>query len=470
MDNGNTKPLEDENVVERILELYIKYNFLTNVIPNMSIKSSTPESIIYKDVFYKTIFEEWQKYILNYDTKDLPKEQQQEINYLKDYLKDIRVRNGKDVINYSDPNKIENEELKKALIKYSWKETIDNNYYSVSSQSIDNDKKKQNIYNLYINCETNKLHQILLEFVKKCKEKGLEYYFEFNEHEHRDDILIIKSNEENLKEYISILKEIIKNNNLEKNIFDIPIFSSPIDSKIGYTINSDTTKSFIERRINHLNECIKEETINYIINELYKEIILPSGRKVLYKELLIKNLAFIEQDNLINNPNINIPEKERKSREFTLLLEKEIGKKFNTIMDALYSNDKNLKIEIQVNKIKIIITYNDIKKLLKNQTYYMNNNYKKFKVSLIKRIKLTSSSYGIDSNNYAFDIMNPNKKDDKKSSNIINDLTPTENIEIKSSYKTSKESKKEGIILENNHKPRSIEKIIEDIKSNISKL
>ena len=37
------------------------------------------------------------------------------------------------------------------------------------------------------------------------------------------------------------------------------------------------------------------------------------------------------------------------------------------------------------------------------------------------------------------------KKDDKKSSNIINDLTPTENIEIKSSYKTSKESKKKEL-------------------------
>lgn len=456
-------PLERDEFIDTVLDAFINYNHIENGLNTLNNRSNKVISIVYMEVFYKLVFNKWKDSIMNIDTNNLDEPTRNKIIILKEYLKDLKAINGRTALKLSDPKEVDDQDLKDALETYTWNKKK-NNCIHINSDILRKSNNKPKVC-LYLNCDTSKLHQIIIEFIKKCERSNLVYDFSFNESDFIDDNLIIFCDEKDQSKYIKIINEIIKEKELEDFIYNPPFLTGTINDNIGYGLTNTVNNEYLKKRYQHLEECVRLVAREWIIKLFDKTIRNKSSESIQYKKFLIHSLLKVKKKNIFNNQDIDINDKEL-NKAVSEVLDKDLYK----ILNYLLKPSSMFRLEVNYRSRKIVFNNNDIDDLLKEQVSLFRKVSDDFKKQVLYKIKFSSPNYDIDIANYAYDINTGRvrKKESKPLSEIYN-LSPTDNINNDSDRYITSRKRVDGRIIDKNHTPRHKKSLLQSIKDIIGK-
>ncbi|MBR2711393.1 MAG: hypothetical protein IKE89_02875 [Bacilli bacterium] len=153
-------------------------------------------------------------------------------------------------------------------------------------------------HRLYINCECTDTFDIASLFTDKCMERGIPFYYKFDDYANRDDSLVIYSSSKYLKYYIEILRELKKENpELFSRICDPTVLAGNIDGWIGYGSEPKkdaygNLRSFNQVRADALKRAL-EKTINEWIFRNFNKVIRQGNNNITVGQIL--------EDNVVNS-------------------------------------------------------------------------------------------------------------------------------------------------------------------------
>lgn len=460
-------PIDDEKVLDRIIEIYSSgepfYRQLSKTYEKKYKKGEYFQS--YSDSFYAMLFNKWKNRITQ-----MPKEEfcllYQNNVYGEDFIKlrrylktvaDVKTKEEADKIMYGSKN---DKELENAMDKYRYTafgEGTGWNHIKSKYVTAYKDISQKVEHRLYLNLESVDIHLVAKRFIEKCDEKSLPYYFKFSPYADRDDTFVIYSSTENLKEYISILKEI------EKEYPDMlslknppPLLTGKIDSFIGY--GSEPLKSgqesFNSVRTKHIEDCLKKIVYSYIRS--HKNDVVYSNyvkTKITLLEHLAIYAALAERKKLLSHyercekidmeeaRDKNIPYDYRSTIKRLGFQKQDLNdpkfldscrKMFEREIQKYIDNPNQTKDPIPLIGNEKLYNY-DFLNIMKKLLIPIKDLYPNCKKNIQKTIKDTSKDYGIDKDNYAFDTDKKEKifeyyKTDVNEKPIYNEPRNNENI------------------------------------------
>lgn len=417
-----TNPLDQKETIGKIIDCFCNdynfYNALTHCMANKKISGNY--SIHYRDQLEVFIFNKWKRVMLHYAdlaTPDLPTYHQLKI--LGEYLKDKNPKDYSEVAEIMDYESIKDNDLKKALNTFRWNQLgeysswnhIDSSYVLFGSH-----KREKIEHRLYINCDSNYTHQIIYEFMKKCHERHIRYYFKYDIYGDRDDTIVFYSDTKHVPIYADILNEIKKEHRLDSHLHEPPLLAGRIDGWIGYGSepldeNGRSVYSFNSKREKHLKRCIYEETYRWVKANLNNEY-QYKNRKVDYETYIISRMIDYKKGYLLNY--ITDSDKQRQvfgygkkdieSPNFDYVIYQGLRQNFDKILENSKNPDSDFQLDVPFQNGKITFGMKDINQMVKEQTSFMNKASSKYQEALKNRIQRTANDYEISSNNYAFDI------------------------------------------------------------------
>jgi hypothetical protein len=279
-------PLDNTDTIKKLIKAYSKkndgfggyYGQLTK-----TVEKKYHRGECYKedaDYFYAMMFNKWKNSILNMSREDFEQLKQQgsfenDLIVLRNYLKTIP-----DVTTMQEANKIfygqyNNQTLKDAMEKYRWTSFGENSgWVHVASRYVTakSDKIPKVQHRLYLDTESVDTYKMISQFVEKCDEHKLPYYFKFDKCGNRDDTIVIYSDTENLLQYVQLLNEIKQQNpNLVSRANEPPVLTGKIDNWIGYGSEPPKkadghSQSFNSLRSGIIEKAIDDETKDWIMS------------------------------------------------------------------------------------------------------------------------------------------------------------------------------------------------------------
>lgn len=302
-----SNPFDDLTNISKIVASYSRGN-LYNSIQHQNVESKVVG--IYdtrqEDKFYADIFNVWKKNVVTMTQEEYlklaaRKKVDKDFIEMRKYLKTVGdVKTKKEVMDILYKNN--SQELLDALEKYNpFDQSMSWSY--CTNRYLDNRRSKGYGINhrLYLNVDSNKVHKLANEFIKKCGEMHLLYEFKFDAYANRADTFVVYCSDDNLLLFVKIL-ELIKqeNKDLEHAFHKPPLLTGAYKGWIGYGEEYDKAKSsYSDDRANYLSQVLdadfkewkktlvgKEVTVgkrkfsdlDYICYEMYKER-LASQRK-----------------------------------------------------------------------------------------------------------------------------------------------------------------------------------------------
>lgn len=258
--------------------------------------------------------------------------------------------------------------------------------------------------------------------VEKCNEHQLPYYFKFAKRGNRDDTAVIYSDTENLMRYIEILREIKQEHpELAEIAKEPPCLTGKIDNWIGYGSEPPETPEGEKQSFNSLRETVLE---NAIEKEMKKWLVAHKDVKINYdgKDIPIQEYISHKITNAwIEKLAINYKYKYKDETNDDMA--KRLGYSFSELASSKFKE----KIYSVVSNISQQICNGDIEQV-NDVTIMFNNNYKhhlpssiyeritdelvleipKYDSEFTNNIKSAiikeSANYGIDTNNFCFDV------------------------------------------------------------------
>lgn len=451
-------PLDDENTIREIIAGYVdKYN-MYNGLTRRHIDGKQKGLCDVKDRndLYVFIFREW-KYILGELVKrGVIKEQyKKDAALLVHYLEDKNPTTFKEVNQIMDYEEIKEEDLARAMRHFRWNkigefsgwEHIHSNYVrygTCKNQAIE--------HRLYINCDSTVTHKLARRFMQKCNENRLSYYFKFDGYGGRDDTLVIYCDTKHLEPYVRILREIEQEENLRSSLHEPPITTSKILGWIGYGSEPfEENKSFNEIRASHLEQCINEESYEWMMRNLNSRFRL-NGEEITYREYLVRGIvkAILEyyekytRDTESEKKYKGYTKKDIETREFKENVRRYVIRYFSTIMNFYKTGVISEAIEVPVSDGKAKISKDILENARRKQVDFMQKNSKRFSTDLKVRIKRTSEKFGIDPDNYACDLYLVEKLGKVRESKVSN-MNPTASVSPSATYKVGNNPRR-GVI------------------------
>ena len=378
-------PFNNPLIIDNILEAYLTDNGFYSGLVDFYVNSGCGKVVgeinrNYADRFYLELFREWSislKRIFDsgkYDSKD-----HDALKQLLEYINNQNPENSFDVLKILSPN---DSNLKRILNKYRLYNEQNRFFHIDSSYVHCNREEKQVVeHRLYINCDSNYMHFIAYQFLKKCHDKGLSYYFKFDFDGNRDDNFVVYSDTDHLEKFIEILTSIKNEYNLDSHIYNNPLLTGRIDGWLGYGSEPENSgvDSYNTLRKRHLDDCIRKEVVDYILDN-HNKYINVDKKNISISDYIINNLFNeLKNDNMSDN-----------------FLKMELFKNFDDIIDGI-----NLCDDVDFEYFTISLDCLDT--ILKKMIIMLRDN-NHFKENLRRRIIKTASLYGIDSDNYSVDL------------------------------------------------------------------
>lgn len=430
-----SNPLDNNRFIKEMLYYYVySDNMIDEVTRNDQISDVHP-SIIFHDLLYKMICIEWiNKIDLLYNSMDKSDENYSEIKQLHDYLSNCNVRSFKDTFNLIGNGY---KDCATLFSKYGFFSDLNYNPICINTSSEDTFD-----HCLAINCSVQKMHLFLFKLFEKCKKNNLDYCVEFDEK--GSEMLSIKvySNTDNLPIYLDLIKKVIEENEIEKELGPLPLVVGEISKNIGYMSGSD---DFIERRVRDIKKCIERETAEWIKRTLNSNIITSTGREIPYKYYLFSKIVIDKKHSLLKQSD-KYPAQEINTREFSYVLTESLINNYKNILHALIHNDYQYQFIVPFKSINVVFTYDDFKDLLKSQTEFFKDSVK-YQENVKKRIK--EESLSVDFDNYGIDFSSSHllgKEEAGKKSSI--------SLEVLNNFSSdnmrSNNNSREGRILDSN--------------------
>lgn len=411
-------PLDNMETIDAIIDAYmdnpmnmykglVTYHYQKD--QNKKVTYNTP----LRDAFYVYIFNDWKQTIKHISEKNLLSEDQnKKASILSFYLNGFKPKSYKEIKEILEGENTSSE-IREALMDYRWDllgrgsswNHIDSRYIYGRTHS-----RSQISHRLYLNCDSSLTHLIGLEFMKKCKQRMIRFYYKFSNSATRDDTMVFYSDTKNLKNYVEILEEIKEEYGLDNQIYSPPVLTGKINGWIGYGSEPNilgVRYSFNSLRELHLKKCIEEEVGSWIRNHLNIGIYV-NNTKISYQEYLEKLIIEQLRDKMRGLSYKKLSEEEINAKEFENAILPYIRKHFLEILDMFEGKKKSFDDKEKDVYIRdVIIPYKnetisvspfDIKNVFLKQIDLLRKNDQHFKERLRKRIIDTSSSYGISSN------------------------------------------------------------------------
>ena len=441
-------PLEDQETLNGLIrgytEKYSMYNGITR--GNAKNKTSGRYTIKDRDDLYVFIFNEW-KYILTELLKRnaITEKFKPLATVLVRYLQTLNPKTYQEVMDIMDEEEIKDEKLKEAMQHFGWNkigeysswEHIHSNYVRYGTS-----KNQEIRHRLYINSDSTSTHRLALRFMQKCNERKLSYYFKFDDVGARDDTFVIYSDTKHLMPYITILRELAKEDSLRGKFHTPPVMTSKIDGWIGYGSEPEEEKtSFNEKRANHLEKCIKEESSAWMERNLNSKFRL-NGKEITYQQYLIRGIvkAVVNHYKKYTGTGESVRKFRGYVKEdvttpfFEELVRRYVIHYFPTIMEYYRGNTKSFKIEMPFKAGKIQIYRDMLEEARREQVSFIHKNSKRFQKDLLARIKRTAKEAGIDPENYACDEYILKELQDSPTTRVSK-VNPTPNVSGTANYK-----------------------------------
>ncbi len=417
-------PLDDISIMDDLIDIYLERpdHIYSGLVKNDFYQNQKKKTCVYgeklRDDFYLAIFRDWKEAIQHISRKGLlSKEENRKARILSFYL------NGCNPTNYDEIMEVLNGEnatieIREALTDFRWDllgsfsswKHIDSRYIYGRTH-----KRNEISHRLYINCDSYLSHFIGLEFIKKCKERRLKFYFKFDGRAERDDTMVFYSDTKNLCSYIEILEEIKDEFGLEDSLYNPPMLTGKIHGWIGYGSEPNIVGnrySFNSLRELHLTKCIHKEVGSWVRNHLGITLNL-NGRRMSNQSYIEQVLLNCVEESARNSIYYSFCEDELQSVEFRRAVLTGIRNHFSEILDIFegfkdqfddQSDDVSLNsVVIPFHDKKIYLSIYHVREAFCKQIELLRGNDPQFRERLRKRIIMTSPSFGISAN-YAVDM------------------------------------------------------------------
>ncbi len=461
-------PIDDSKVVEKLITAYANeskglggfYGQLTKTVS----KEYTGGQFNQEDAnkFYAMLFNKWKNSIVNM-TRDEFAELYKKGSYGKDFIKMRNyLKNVPDVSTMKEANNIffgnkNDSELQTALEKYRWSAVGEaTGWVHVYSRDLTAKKDPRIVaeHRLYLDTESPDTYKMVTYFVEKCDKYHLPYYFKFDQMADRDDTIVIYSSSETLTDYVNILQEIKKEHpELISRVKEPPLLTGKIDGWIGYGSEPQKTpdgkrRSFNEIRSKVIEPIIEKHTKNWIMAHLNMQVTYKGQQLSFQNYIALKSTEF-----LIEKLETKYSNREETMKNFA----KKNGSSYNpqavvenlgyTLQDLKNPQFQKSVYNIMVANLKTSLpkvcngNYNDMSTLLINvrngkqisfpgsyleeilQSLSINitKNDPTFLPTIQNQIRNSAPKYGIDPNNFCFDIAAKNKLENIASKNKVDE-------------------------------------------------
>lgn len=439
-------PLDDENVMRTLLEVYLKNiendsGFYDNLIKTKN-KVSGNTNKEHADYFYSTLFNKWKRSIVLM-TKEKFTElfnknvYGQDLVALRNFLMTVPDAKTKKEADDIFSNKYENEKLNIAIKRYKWNSLGQGSGWEhVCSERLTayKDSYPSIEHRLYLNVDSVDIYELTSYMINKFEEKHMPYYFKFDKNGNRDDSIVIYSSTENLTNYVEALKEIKEEHpDLVLRIKEPPILTGKIDNWIGYGSEPPPDEycefqSFNQVRAKILEKSIENTTKDWISKNIDMKIIYNNKMMSLkdYFAVVATTALTEEVNNSLNKHNENSNESdinkdaliiyknitlkpsdlnnnekihevfEKVKKDMDLYIPKVLDETYNIFDEEVninFKDDKKIKIQAPYNLKNIVMKMSEI--IYDGDTVYRQN--------LRNEINNNSVKAGIDINKYCFD-------------------------------------------------------------------
>ncbi len=415
-------PMNDEHFLDYILDAYIGDgdgygSFYSNLVKTHYRKDKDKKVTNYflykyKNPYYTYLFQEWKsglEYIVTHLSFD--KNIRENALLILKYLKGKKPNSFEEVLSILNGNDTDRDDVKDALELLRWDKISEfSGWEYCDSRSVYAKTHKRDTiqHRLYINCDVPCVHLIALEFMKKCKERKVRFFFKFDEYGNRDDTMVFYSNTKNLATYVDILEEIKEEYNLDAHIYEPPVLTGKVNGWIGYGTENilGDQYSFNSFRQMHLKKCIQSSVGSWIRENPNMPIIIGE-KKEPYSQFLMKQMIRHVRGQCIKNREYSFQtyysDKDLKSKEFTQVVFQSLKSHIHEILDYFEGKSSFPRLEIPFKNGMIIINENDMKSIFQSQVQLLTKYYPPIRERIMSRIQDTSEGYGISSN-YAIDI------------------------------------------------------------------
>lgn len=377
-------------------------------------------------------FNEWKNSILNFDVENIKPEYKSGFIKLSKKLKGFSPKTVVDMyeFKYGSSTKkgiLEGDKDLKEIFKSldynrvndgkSWKFFASKYIYMGSGHSYDVHHR------FYVNTDSTETHYFSKLLIEKCEAKKMNYYFKIDEDGNRADTVVIYCSDENLLEFLDILKE-IKNEHPELNdhLHKPPFLTSNIDDWIGYGSEPSIRVDDKPCSYTSLRTKIIEESITKLNKDFIKKnkanTIKVKGKKMEFVDY-IAEIVFQDAFNELkdNAKYIKYYKTEEKFAEtygfkpsqlndskFINIYKDYVKSQIRKIINKIDTYDESDIMEFYGNnETKLKLKKTLIETALRKVIHIARTNTKDFDDRLREEIYARGEKYNLDKKNIAFD-------------------------------------------------------------------
>ena len=435
--NSITNPLDDDTVISDLISAYAEqkniYSYLTKVhVDDKEYKGQYYPQI--KDKLYAKLFKIWKENVLSLTDRQVDwliqhsSSVEEDYHQLRTYLKtvpDIKTKQEFMELVYKDENNLIEKYGWQSLGKYSGWTHISSRYLTARKEA-----GFEIEHRLYLNTESIDTEAVASFFIDKCMEKKIPFYFKYDEYGNRDDTIVIYSDTEHLEQYITILRELKKENvELFSRTHQPPILTGKIDNWIGYgaepqVLPNGERTSFNEVRSKAIEKGIKSAVSNWIYDH-QNDLINYNGNRITLSEYLTIKIT----EKIITSYKDDIDRYAEKGMvqqfydiyglvpndfikgNLKQVIEHYAKQNIATVIASRKNNktlDKKINIPTRDGK-KIGIYDSDFDTIFRKVTKQIIKHDPNFKKTVKDAIVRESKTMGIDTDKYCFDIASRDK-------------------------------------------------------------
>ena len=422
--NNISNPLDDDAFLDYIIDCYSDNRSIYNSITKYHLSQKKYHNGEYypakKDAYWVKLFNIWKNSVLSLSNNN--RVHNGELGELINYLRNMpEVKTADEFWALAnDENNLISRYGFQTLGEYSSWYHIDSSELSFHTHS-----RPPIEHRLYLNSESIDTFDIATLFTDKCMQRGIPFYYKFDDYADRDDSLVIYSSSQYLKYYIEILRELKRENpDLFSRLCDPPSMSGKIDGWIGYgsepeRASNGNLRSFNEVRANAIKRALEKTTNEWIFRNINKKV-RQGNRETTIGEIIesrivnsLYNVYYDRFNNYKNRGNASafyelygLVEDDFTSGNFRNLLYYYIHQNFNSIINRGVQNSIScppITIHTRENKI-IHIYYSNYEAQFKKMGSEIRRNDPSYKRSLKKNIEAEFQREGIDIKKSCFDI------------------------------------------------------------------
>ena len=422
--NNISNPLDDDALLDYIIDCYSDNRSIYNSITKYHLSQKKYHNGEYypakKDAYWVKLFNIWKNSVLSLSNNN--RVHNGELGELINYLRNMpEVKTADEFWALAnDENNLISRYGFQTLGEYSSWYHIDSSELSFHTHS-----RPPIEHRLYLNSESIDTFDIATLFTDKCMQRGIPFYYKFDDYADRDDSLVIYSSSQYLKYYIEILRELKRENpDLFSRLCDPPSMSGKIDGWIGYGSEPErgsngNLRSFNEVRANAIKRALEKTTNEWIFRNINKKV-RQGNRETTIGEIIesrivnsLYNVYYDRFNNYKNRGNASafyelygLVEGDFTSGNFKNLLYYNIHQNFNSIINRGVQNSIScppITIHTRENKI-IHIYYSNYEAQFKKMGSEIRRNDPSYKRSLKKNIEVEFQREGIDIKKSCFDI------------------------------------------------------------------